>query len=350
MADDNVQHGIDDNPHGDAGKGAVAGALGGAAVGALAGGPIGAVIGAVAGAIASGAAVAAVDAVDNDNTVSGLGGDSTTDANRSTIGTAGYNTAGATNTTGASTNPPDIRPVGDSDAGPVAGATTGANLPDITSTGGTSAGMNPPDIRPIGGTTTGGTTANADLPDITPMAGPDITPIAETPVVAAPQTTHEQTRTDVAPVAAQTNVARTDQTADHIVVPVVEEQLNVQKTMQQTGEVEVSKHVITEQVNVPVEVSREEVVVTRHAVNRDLQSGEHIVGQTEEVLRVPVMEETVSVTKTPHVVGEVEIGKTVETRQENVSDTVRKEVVDINDTTGQSGTTGTSGTTRNNNV
>ncbi len=75
--DDAVQHGIDDNPNNDPQKGA---ALGGAAVGAAAGaagGPVGAVIGAVVGGIAgaagSGAAVAAVDQVDNDDTVSGLG-------------------------------------------------------------------------------------------------------------------------------------------------------------------------------------------------------------------------------------------------------------------------------------
>ncbi len=83
MADhDHVQHGIDDNPTGDAGKGAKLGGVGGAVTGLVAGaaaGPVGAVIGAVvggvAGAVASGAAVAAVDAVDNDNTISGIGHD-----------------------------------------------------------------------------------------------------------------------------------------------------------------------------------------------------------------------------------------------------------------------------------
>lgn len=82
---DNVQHGIDDNPVGDAEKGAKLGGLGGAAVGAVAGsaaGPVGTVIGAVVGglggAAASGAAVGAVDKVDNDNTVSGLGDGVTT--------------------------------------------------------------------------------------------------------------------------------------------------------------------------------------------------------------------------------------------------------------------------------
>ncbi len=82
MVNDNTQHGIDNNTSGDAEKGAALGGLGGAAVGAVAGslaGPLGTVIGAVAGGLmgagASGAAVAAVDAVDNDNTVSGIGSD-----------------------------------------------------------------------------------------------------------------------------------------------------------------------------------------------------------------------------------------------------------------------------------
>ena len=86
MADDNVQHGIDDNPTGDAEKGAKLGGVGGAVTGAVAGaaaGPVGAVagaiIGGVAGAVGSGAAVAAVDRVDNDNTISGVGHDATHD-------------------------------------------------------------------------------------------------------------------------------------------------------------------------------------------------------------------------------------------------------------------------------
>lgn len=86
MAEDHVQHGIDDDPTHDAEKGAAIGGVGGAVVGATAGsmmGPVGTVIGAVvgglAGAGASGAAVAAVDQVDNDNTVSGLGETNTYD-------------------------------------------------------------------------------------------------------------------------------------------------------------------------------------------------------------------------------------------------------------------------------
>ena len=80
MAEDEIQHGIDNDPDHDTQKGATLGGVGGAVTGAVAGsmtGPVGAVIGAaiggVAGAVASGAAVNAVDRVDNDNTVSGIG-------------------------------------------------------------------------------------------------------------------------------------------------------------------------------------------------------------------------------------------------------------------------------------
>jgi uncharacterized protein (TIGR02271 family) len=126
---------------------------------------------------------------------------------------------------------------------------------------------------------------------------------------------------------------------DTIRVPVVEEQLSVQKGVQQAGEVVVSKHVVEEQVNVPVELSSEHVTVQRHAVNRELQPGETTLGDND-VIRVPVMEETANVTKTAHVVEEVEIAKTRETQQQNVRDTVRKEVVDVNDATTRTDTTG----------
>lgn len=91
MANDNIQHGIDDNPNNDAKKGAELGGVGGAVTGAVAGsvaGPVGtvvgAVIGGVAGAVASGAAVGAVDQVDNDNNISGIGHGVTRDVGQTT--------------------------------------------------------------------------------------------------------------------------------------------------------------------------------------------------------------------------------------------------------------------------
>ncbi len=116
-------------------------------------------------------------------------------------------------------------------------------------------------------------------------------------------------------------------------VPVVEETLTAQKSMRQAGEVEIGKHVIEQQVNIPVELSHEEVTVTRHAVDRPVQAGDQTL-QDGQVIRVPVSEESVSVQKHAHVTEEIEINKQRVTEQRNVSDTVRKEVVDVN-TAGQ---------------
>jgi hypothetical protein len=87
VADDGIQHGIDDNPEGDAAKGAALGGVGSAIVGGLAGaatGPVGiavgAAVGAVAGTVVSGGVVAGVDAVDNDNNVTGVGDGVTPDS------------------------------------------------------------------------------------------------------------------------------------------------------------------------------------------------------------------------------------------------------------------------------
>jgi len=111
VTDDTVQHGIDDNPTGDAEKGATLGGIGGAAVGLAAGavaGPVGAIVGAViggvAGAAASGAAVAAVDRVDNDNTISGVGGGATTDVSYDNTVDRPYTTSGVVDTTGYNPN------------------------------------------------------------------------------------------------------------------------------------------------------------------------------------------------------------------------------------------------------
>jgi len=78
--DDNIQHGIDDDPNNDPEKAKNIGGVGGAVAGAIAGsaaGPLGtiggAVIGAVVGGVASKQAVKVVDKYDNDDTITGIG-------------------------------------------------------------------------------------------------------------------------------------------------------------------------------------------------------------------------------------------------------------------------------------
>jgi len=108
-----------------------------------------------------------------------------------------------------------------------------------------------------------------------------------------------------------------------------EEQLRATKTPVETGEVRLRKEVVTEQKNIQVPVTREEVVIERrpatgHASAADIKAGEEI--------HIPVKEEQVKVEKEAFVTGEVSIGKRKVTDTENVSGTVRKEQVKVEET------------------
>lgn len=103
-----------------------------------------------------------------------------------------------------------------------------------------------------------------------------------------------------------------------------EEQLRASTQAVQTGEVTLRKEVITETKSIDVPVTREEVVIERHAVSGAAASGRFDT-QSDEVIRVPVMEEQVTVEKTPIVTEEISLGKRDVTETQHVTDTVRRE-------------------------
>ncbi|RYX80711.1 hypothetical protein EON83_27375 [bacterium] len=140
--DDNVQHGIDDNPNDDAKKGLELGAFGGGAVGAIAGaaaGPVGAIVGALiggsVGAVASGAAVEAIDQIDNDNTVTGLG-DGVTTKDELTVANDDTNYVAPATAPGAYTDTADIVTTGDYERGVRVGGTDVSDTSAGTGVGG----------------------------------------------------------------------------------------------------------------------------------------------------------------------------------------------------------------------
>ncbi len=102
-----------------------------------------------------------------------------------------------------------------------------------------------------------------------------------------------------------------------------EERLNVSKERVQAGEVELHKEVVSQQQTVNVPVTREEVVIERHAVT-DGTVDNTPIGEGE-VIRVPVSEEQVNVSKDTVVTGEVAIGKRAVQETQQVTDTVRRE-------------------------
>jgi uncharacterized protein (TIGR02271 family) len=108
-------------------------------------------------------------------------------------------------------------------------------------------------------------------------------------------------------------------------VQAVEEKLDVHKTRSQ-GEVNVRKEVHTEHKSIEVPVTREEVVIERRPASGTAPAA-GAAGHQE--IRIPVMEEHVSVEKTPVVKEEVSVSKQKVQGTQHVSETLRKEEIKV---------------------
>jgi len=107
-----------------------------------------------------------------------------------------------------------------------------------------------------------------------------------------------------------------------------EEELRARKTEVESGRVRVEKDIVTEQRSMDVPVTREEVVVERHAVDR--RPSDRPISETgERDIEVTLHEERVDVEKRPVVYEEVSVGKREVTETERVSGTVRREVAEV---------------------
>jgi uncharacterized protein (TIGR02271 family) len=115
-----------------------------------------------------------------------------------------------------------------------------------------------------------------------------------------------------------------------------EEDLEATKVERQTGEVRVRKDVVEETQTIEVPVRHEEVHVERRpvtdAAGETYDAGDTAFRETEEEIRVPVMEEQVEVRKVARPAEEVVVSKEAREETHHVSDTVRKERFDIEDT------------------
>lgn len=121
-------------------------------------------------------------------------------------------------------------------------------------------------------------------------------------------------------------------TEGQIRVPIVEERLDVEKRQGQVGEVGIHREMIEEQQSVPVDLMREEVHVERRDVaDRPLSDSEAETAFEEGTIRVPVRGEEAIVTKEAIVTGEVVVTKERTTERQMLTDTVRKQRVDIDE-------------------
>lgn len=118
---------------------------------------------------------------------------------------------------------------------------------------------------------------------------------------------------------------------DHTTIERAEEHLDVNKREVDLGSVQVEKTVHEVEQSIDVPVREEEVHIERRSVDRDVD-GTHVF--EEGTIEVPVRGEEVEVEKHARVVEEIDIDKTAEEHTERVTDTVRREEVNVNDATG----------------
>ncbi|PTA69759.1 PRC and DUF2382 domain-containing protein [Deinococcus arcticus] len=113
----------------------------------------------------------------------------------------------------------------------------------------------------------------------------------------------------------------------------LEERLQVNKDRYVAGQVQIGKHVETRTENVTVPLEREEIVIERHVVSDGRPvSGDVTLGAATETMEVTLEAERANVSKQAYVTEEVEIGKRTVTEQQTVSETIGREVLDVNQT------------------
>ncbi len=118
-----------------------------------------------------------------------------------------------------------------------------------------------------------------------------------------------------------------DRDEREIRVPVAEERLSVGTHEVELGEIEIRKTVTEEQRTIPVTLTHEEVHVEEHTVAERPATGERLF--QEETIRVALRGEEAVVGKEAFVTGEVVVNKETIAQEQQVTGTVRKQHVDV---------------------
>lgn len=109
-----------------------------------------------------------------------------------------------------------------------------------------------------------------------------------------------------------------------------EERLRVGTTSEETGRVRLCKYVVTEEEHVITPVRHEEVRLEREPLDGTDRRGEG-VGIGEDAQEVTLHAERPVVDKQTEAVEKVRLGKDTRTEDQTVSETVRKEHIDVDD-------------------
>jgi uncharacterized protein (TIGR02271 family) len=128
------------------------------------------------------------------------------------------------------------------------------------------------------------------------------------------------------------------------VIPVVEEELEVGKRQVDLGAVRVVSRMVETPVNESVTLREEHANIERRPVDRPASEAD-LAGLRDESIEIRETAEKAVVSKSARVVEEVTVGKTATEHTEQVSDSVRRTVVDVQNEGGTSATGMTGSTT-----
>ena len=156
--------------------------------------------------------------------------------------------------------------------------------------------------------------------------------IGESPSLGSMQATRPEQdfrAGSAAEVSRETASAKPEVESGTTEVPLSQEEVKVGKRKVSAGDIKVRKTVGTEQVNVPVELKREDAVIERVPAHEVGSSGKEPF--QEEHIEVPLSREEPVVEKETRVTGGVRVQKTEGVEQETIRESVRREDVDIDE-------------------
>ena len=118
-------------------------------------------------------------------------------------------------------------------------------------------------------------------------------------------------------------------------IPVIEEEVHIDKEVVESGRVHISKEVHEEEVDVDIPMMQEEVDVKRVAKNIQLDAPPPPVRYEGDVMIIPVLREVVVVEKRLVLVEELHVTKKEVQTHDKQRVTLRKEEVHVNRTDGE---------------
>jgi uncharacterized protein (TIGR02271 family) len=122
---------------------------------------------------------------------------------------------------------------------------------------------------------------------------------------------------------------------DRLTVQRFEENLVADKTLTEVGTINVRKRVVEEPQTLTVDVNREVYDVQQVQVERPWQPEDDAPRNEGETIVIPIITEKLEVMRRKVVTGELRLTKRLVTEQRQITETVRKEVVEVDDPTGR---------------